>query len=311
MIRGHYVFFIIMKLKYKCEICGKEYDSCEAKNKHRRQKHPDYIPNCICNYCERDCKTPGGKGIHERICKLNPDRKPLVNNGNCNFLHKGKDRAPYGTWYCKWCQEHPIFETRKALTKHNKEMHPNNFTTKGMVPWNKGLTKETNESVAKAGKTLSENYANGKFIPSQKGKLHTEEEKRKISESRKKYLLEHPEKVPYVLNHHSKGDSYPEKYFKEVFNNAEINYNQNYYSNGYFLDFAWPNIKIYIEIDGEQHYVDHRIVEHDKIRTQRLHDLGWRLLTRIRWSEFQRLEQSEKENLVYRLLQTIKIQKLQ
>lgn len=25
MIRGHYVFFIIMKLKYKCEICGKEY----------------------------------------------------------------------------------------------------------------------------------------------------------------------------------------------------------------------------------------------------------------------------------------------
>lgn len=142
-----------------------------------------------------------------------------------------------------------------------------------------------------------------------RGKHHTEEQKRKVSESRKKYLLEHPEKVPYVLNHHSKGDSYPEKYFKDVFDNAEIDYSQNYYSNGYFLDFAWPDIKIYIEIDGEQHYVDHRIVEHDKIRTQRLHDLGWRLLKRIRWSEFQKLKQSEKENLVYRLLQTIKIQK--
>jgi len=144
---------------------------------------------------------------------------------------------------------------------------------------------------------------------SQRGTKRSEKQKQKVSESRKKYLLEHPEKVPYVLNHHSKGDSYPEKYFKEVFDNAEIDYSQNYYSNGYFLDFAWPDIKIYIEIDGEQHYVDHRIVEHDKIRTQRLHELGWRLLTRIRWSDFQKLEQIEKENLIYRLLQTIKIQK--
>lgn len=299
-----------MKLKYKCEICSKEYSTAYSKNKHRRKKHPDYIPNITCEYCGKDCKTPAGKGIHERVCKLNPDRKPLINNGNYKHFHKIKNRAPYGTWYCKWCQGHPIFETRRELQKHNKEIH--NFGLhKNGITWNKGLTKETNESIAKAGKTLSESYAAGKFIPSQKGKVHTEEEKRKISESRKQYLLEHPEKVPYILNHHSKGDSYPEKYFKEVFDNAKIDYSQNYYSNGYFLDFAWPDIKIYIEIDGEQHYVDHRIVEHDKVRTQRLHELGWRLLTRIRWSEFQKLEQTEKENLVFRLLQTIKIQKLQ
>lgn len=123
--------------------------------------------------------------------------------------------------------------------------------------------------------------------------------------------MEHPEKVPYILNHHSKGDSYPEKYFKEVFNNACMEYEQNYYSNSYFLDFAWPDIKIYIEIDGEQHYLDNRIVEHDKERTEKLHNAGWRLLTRIRWSNFQKLEQTEKENLVFRLLQIIKIQKLQ
>ena len=47
---------------------------------------------------------------------------------------------------------------------------------------------------------------------------HTEETKNKLSEIRKKYLLENPDKVPYLLNHSSK-ESYPEKYFTEVFKN--------------------------------------------------------------------------------------------
>lgn len=296
-----------MKLKYKCEICSKEYSTVNSKNKHRRKKHPDYIPSCICVYCSKDCKTPAGKGIHERICKLNPNRKPLLNNGNPNIRFV-KHKAPYGTWKCKWCDKEVIFNTRKELQEHLKENHPERSTHGA---WNKGLTAETDIRIAKSREILKEGYKLGRIVSSQKGKSHTAEQKKLISESRKKYLLEHPEKVPYVLNHHSKGDSYPEKYFKEVFDNAKIDYSQNYYSNGYFLDFAWPDIKIYIEIDGEQHYVDHRIIEHDKVRTQRLHELGWRLLTRIRWSEFQKLEQTEKENLVYRLLQTIKIQKLQ
>ena len=292
-----------MKLKYKCEICGKEYSTVNSKNKHRRKKHPDYIPSCICVYCSKDCKTPAGKGIHERICKLNPDRKPLINNGNYSFpLIAKKKRAIYGTWYCKWCQEHPIFETRKDLQKHNKELHHIN----GGGGWNKGLTKETNQSVAKAGKTLSEGYANGKFISAQKGKAHTDEEKRKISESRKKYLMEHPEKVPYVLNHHSKGDSYPEQYFKTLFENEQIEYKQNYYQNGYFLDFAWPEQKKYIEIDGEQHYVDPRIVKHDKKRTKKLNDAGWVCIKRIRWSEYQKLDILEKQKLILEIKELLK-----
>lgn len=140
---------------------------------------------------------------------------------------------------------------------------------------------------------------------SQRGKHHTEEQKRKVSESRKKYLMEHPEKVPYVLNHHSKGDSYPERYFKHILNLNNIIFEQNYYQSGYFLDFAWPEYKIYFEVDGEQHYVDSRIIEHDKIRTEKLNNIGWRCIERIRWADYQKFTKSEKIEFINGLIKKI------
>ena len=49
-----------------------------------------------------------------------------------------------------------------------------------------------------------------------KGKHLSEERKNKTSTSMKKFFKEHPDRVPYVLNHSSK-ESYPEKYFKAAF----------------------------------------------------------------------------------------------
>jgi len=46
-------------------------------------------------------------------------------------------------------------------------------------------------------------------------KKHSQETKDKISKSRIKYLMEHPDKVPYLLNHSSRM-SYPEKIFKNA-----------------------------------------------------------------------------------------------
>ena len=52
-----------------------------------------------------------------------------------------------------------------------------------------------------------------------------------------------------------------------------------------------------IEIDGEQHYVDERIVESDKRRSRYLEDLGWTVF-RIRWAEYQRMSLQEKQEVV-------------
>jgi hypothetical protein len=50
-----------------------------------------------------------------------------------------------------------------------------------------------------------------------KPRTHTDETKKKISEIRIKYLRENPDKVPYKLNHYSKGESYPEQYFSKIY----------------------------------------------------------------------------------------------
>jgi very-short-patch-repair endonuclease len=130
-----------------------------------------------------------------------------------------------------------------------------------------------------------------------KPQKHSEETKKKISEARKKFLKENPDKVPYLLNHYSKGMSYPEKYFEKAFRNENINLVYHYRIGTYELDFSDPIRKIDIEIDGEQHYVDKKIVESDKRRNKYLKDRGW-IVYRVRWSHFVRLTKDFRKTVV-------------
>jgi very-short-patch-repair endonuclease len=120
------------------------------------------------------------------------------------------------------------------------------------------------------------------------GRKHSQETKEKISKARRKYLTENPDMVPYKLNHYSKGPSYPERYWKKILNKANINYVEQYQIHTYQLDFALVERKIDIEIDGDQHYLDQRIVESDKRRNEYLESLGWKII-RIRWSEYKKI----------------------
>lgn len=88
--------------------------------------------------------------------------------------------------------------------------------------------------------------------------------------------------------------SYAEQYFMEIFKTAKM----HYHVNRYFLDFAYPNHKVYIEIDGEQHRFDPKIVDHDKVRTAILNDEGWFLYKRIYWPDFVKLTESEKVKFI-------------
>ena len=132
---------------------------------------------------------------------------------------------------------------------------------------------------------------------------HTEETKKKISESRIKYLRENPDKVPYKLNHYSKGRSYAEEYWKVVLDTNNILYKEQYQIGPYQLDFAFPDIKIDLEIDGDQHHLDKRVVESDKRRNLYLEELGWKII-RVKWSEYKKL--TDKKEYVNMILNQIK-----
>jgi group I intron endonuclease len=134
------------------------------------------------------------------------------------------------------------------------------------------------------------------------GKKMSDEQKRKVSETMKRKIMEGSIIVPYKRNHSSK-ISYPEKYFMEVFKDLPVKY--NYQVGLYQLDFAIPERMVYIEIDGEQHFCDKRIVEHDKERTQKLESLGWFCLRRVRWSEYKKLNQEQQKQYCNELIQLL------
>lgn len=132
-----------------------------------------------------------------------------------------------------------------------------------------------------------------------KGKHHSEETKQKISKSRKQYLNEHPDKVGFIINHSSK-QSYPEKYFEELFIKENIPLKYHKQVDRYELDFYNEDLMKYVEIDGEQHYSDY-MIQHDKERNEYLKQKGWEGI-RIRWSEYQKMNNDDK----YKVINNIK-----
>ena len=134
-----------------------------------------------------------------------------------------------------------------------------------------------------------------KLINSAKLRKHSNETKKKISESYKLYLESHPEKVGFIINHSSK-QSYPEKYFEELFIKENIPLFYHKYVGRYELDFYNDDLKKYVEIDGNQHYSEN-MIKHDKERTEYLFNLGW-VGFRIKWSYYKSLDDEEKKKTI-------------
>ena len=124
-----------------------------------------------------------------------------------------------------------------------------------------------------------------------------------LIETGKDFLLKNPDKVPYLLNH-SRNESYPEKYFWNIFNKENIGIVKSYRIGLYELDFSIPNKKIDIEIDGNQHYYDDKIVESDIRRSKYLEELGWDII-RIRWSDYQKMDNKSKEKYIVEIFSYI------
>ncbi|CAB4163974.1 Domain of unknown function DUF559 [uncultured Caudovirales phage] len=190
--------------------------------------------------------------------------------------------------YCKFCGK----DSFKQLKTHERQCksNPNRTSATGHVGKNHYsygaiCSKDTRRKISEYSKT----------------RTVSAEVRAKISVSRKKFLNENPHMVPYLLNHSSK-ISYPEQYFKDCF--KDINLVTEHKISRYSLDFSNVDKKIYFEVDGEQHYVDKKIVASDIVRTEYLKELGW-IGYRCRWSEFQKLNEDERKEYVHCIIKSI------
>lgn len=259
-----------------------------------------------CKYCDKEFEKKQQLAGHIIWCKENPNR-----SGKSNFNCKPKEQrknyqysnAIHDDLFCQYCNKScksmNSLRNHERLCKMNPNRHESPFVqynkTKGNV-WNKGLSKETDERLAKTSKTLKAAYSSGQYVSYNKGTIMSDEQKLKISKSRKKYLEDHPDRVPYLLNHSSK-ISYPEQYFIELFDLENIDLQYHKQIGLYQLDFYNEDKKLYLEIDGEQHYQE-KSMERDEKRTHNLSSKGWELIMRIRWAEWKTYSEIEKKRVI-------------
>ena len=106
---------------------------------------------------------------------------------------------------------------------------------------------------------------------------HSEESIKKIRQARLKFMQEHPEQTAWRL----KNMSYPEKCFKEILTEMEFDKKfliiREYPVFPYYIDYAFIDIKIAVEIDGSQHLEPER-QKQDKLKDKLLVDNGWRII---------------------------------
>lgn len=244
-----------------------------------------------CQYCGKQLSTKWNCKRHEATCEKN---QSVDKRGDADSVDRCVKRT---CQFCgKSCKNNKSLSSHERLCPSNPNRHYVSYTI-GHAAWNKGLTKLLDDRIKHYGETYSRRVAAGEIIVSMTGKRHTEETKQRMSESHKKWWINGDSIFATAREHRT---SYPEEYFAGIFVSAT----RHYHVSRYFLDFAWPNKKLYVEVDGEQHYTD-KGMRHDSIRTDILSELGWVCVERIRWKTFSKLSFDERRAYINNIVQKV------
>jgi len=133
------------------------------------------------------------------------------------------------------------------------------------------MSKEDHPGIKNQAKKVKGNEAWNNGVPM------SFEQREKLSKIRREYLEKNPDKVPYRLNHSSK-KSYPEEIFeKELIKRKMSGWVYNYPMGIYQYDFAWPDLKIDVEIDGATHKQE-KVKRIDERRDKFSNENGWKVI---------------------------------
>ena len=234
------------------------------------------MKTCICEKCNKEIginnfsrhiKKCDGSGI--RIKSLKSDNWILTDDG---------------FYECKICsRKFNLLGFSIHIKSHENTKEIKVKEKKPRVAWNKGLTKDTSDSVKRSKETLKEHLRNG-TVTIVKGPL-SDEHRKAVSEGMKKA---HSEGRAWNIgkSRWNNKPSYPETFFIKVIENEfeDKNYVREFPFGRYSLDFAWPAKKICIEIDGDQHQRFIEYKQRDEKKDNLLKENDWKVL-RISWKE--------------------------
>jgi very-short-patch-repair endonuclease len=109
---------------------------------------------------------------------------------------------------------------------------------------------------------------------------HTTETKQQLSNMRKDYLSRNPDKRPWKKN--TKFKSVPCENVKDHLKQKGIKFVEEYMpltDRSFAIDIAFPDIKVGIEVNGNQHYTpDGKLHEYYQIRHDLITAAGWKLI---------------------------------
>ena len=201
------------------------------------------------------------KSIDEMFEKINEEYK-------CPYC--GKLRKKKGIRFHVW-----------KHTNEGKKFNP--FAKiKKMHIWNKGFTKENNNSIKHISESLKQGYLSGELIPSFKNKKHSNETKNNISN---KMIIAHKEGRAWNIGK-SRWNNKPseaEQQFINFLNNINIKFEREYAFDIYSADFYFSELKLVIEIDGRQHKRFKEYQQRDHRKNELIKSFGINIL-RIDWS---------------------------
>ncbi len=166
--------------------------------------------------------------------------------------------------HTKWCLDNPKLQSNKDGVKRSLKAMSDKKCSNGHT---NQFTKAEVEGLPKPNGCLS-------FM----GKKHTDDAKKRMSEARKKWLEDNPEKHPWRLK--TKFISAPCETFKNILKENNIDYIEEYQpllpKYFYSTDICLLEEKIIIEINGNQHYnKDKTLKNYYKNRHNVIENNGW------------------------------------
>jgi very-short-patch-repair endonuclease len=208
----------------------------------KRNRKKNSITSYICQYCTKRINGKGNLKQHEKICK------------NCNTDNKSYDVIKE--------EIINLYVNEHKSTRFIRKKYKLQYSTLKEILGDKIRT--LSESAILSHKLYPDSFK------------HSEESKIRLSKIRLEYMKNNPDKTAWRKSNMS----YPEKIFYNKLKELKLDKKHLIVREKsefpYFIDFAFINEKLAVEIDGSQHNLPERKKKDDK-KDKLLKEKGWRV----------------------------------